>query len=126
MGVLAECPTCRKKQSIKNKLCSCGKNLDKANQSKQVKYWVDYRLKNGNHYRESLSKFNDVNPYSLDDAKLVFSKRRVQRKENRIFDIKPESTMTFKELTEWYLSLESVKLLRSYFQISNSLRKFNL
>jgi integrase len=126
MAILAECPGCRKRQSIKNKLCSCGENLDKAKQSKRIKYWIDYRLKDGSHHREALSKFDDVNPYSSDDAKAVLSKRVVQKKENRIFDIKAESNITFKELSDWYLGLESVKKLDSYFQISNGLRKFNL
>jgi integrase len=125
MGVLVEC-LCHKKQSVKNKKCSCGENLDKAKDAKRLKYWIDYRLEDGTHYREALSKFSDVDPYSITDAKAVLSKRIVQRKEKRIFDIKPESTMTFTELTTWYLGLDSVKELHSYFQISNSLRKFNL
>ncbi len=103
MAILAECPSCRKKQSIKNKLCKCGESLDKAKRSNRVKYWIDYRLKDGSHHREALSKFDDVNPYSSDDAKAVLSKRVVQRKENRIFDVKTESTATFQELTCWYL-----------------------
>ena len=86
----------------------------------------DYRLKDGTHHREALTKFDDVNAYSIEEAKEALAKRVIQRKENRIFDIKPESTMTFKELSDWYLALESVKKLHSYFQISNSLRKFNL
>jgi hypothetical protein len=126
MGVLAQCPRCRRKQAVKNKLCCCGENLDKAKKSNRVKYWIDYRLKDGSHHREALTKFDDVNPYSSEDAKEALSKRVIQRKENKIFDIKPESNMTFNELTTWYLGLESVKKLHSYFQVSNSLRKFNL
>lgn len=82
MAILAECPGCRKKQSTKNKLCSCGENLDKAKQSKRVKYWIDYRVKDGSHHREALTKFDDVNPYSLKEAKEALSKRVIQRKEN--------------------------------------------
>jgi hypothetical protein len=52
MGILAQCPTCRQKQSNKNKLCpKCGENLDKAKRGGRVQYWIDYRFKdpkNGN------------------------------------------------------------------------------
>ena len=30
MAILAECPICRKKQSVKNKRCNCGQNMDSA------------------------------------------------------------------------------------------------
>lgn len=30
MAVLAECPICRRRQSLRNKVCKCGENLDKA------------------------------------------------------------------------------------------------
>lgn len=125
MAVLAECPRCRKKQSVKNKLCSCGEDLDKAKRSKRIKYWIDCRLRDGSHHREALSKFDDVNPSSSDDAKAVLSKRVVQKKENRVFEIKEDCNLTFQELWDWYLSLEAVKKLHSFFQVSNNLRKFN-
>jgi hypothetical protein len=39
MAVLAECPFCHKKQSIRNRLCSCGANLDKLKRQKEkVRY----------------------------------------------------------------------------------------
>ena len=60
MGILAQCPIGSKKQSIKNKPCSCGENIDKtrqgkAKQSKRVRYWIDYRLKDGTHHSLSLT-----------------------------------------------------------------------
>jgi len=51
---------------------------------------------------------------SIQDARAADGKRKGQKKENRIFDIKPESKMTFQELSDWYLSLEKVKALKSY------------
>jgi integrase len=131
MAILAECPGCRKKQSIKNKICSCGENLDKAKQSKRVKYWIDYRLKDGSHNRESLAKFDDVNPYSIEAAKAVLSKRVVQKKEKRIFDIQPEANMTFKELSEWYLENGYQKVHRGMVNkhpevFEANIKKFNL
>ncbi len=40
MGLLVECPECQKRQSLKNKVCACGKALAKA--SGRV-YWIQYR-----------------------------------------------------------------------------------
>jgi len=37
MAILGECPACHKKQSVKNKRCRCGEDLDKAKESKRVK-----------------------------------------------------------------------------------------
>jgi hypothetical protein len=53
------------------------------------------------------------------------SKRRVQKKENSIFDIKPASKMNFGDLTAWYLDMEKVKTLSSYRLIGLILKKFN-
>ena len=40
MSVLAECRFCKRKQSLRNKICKCGENLDKQKRSKQIKYWM--------------------------------------------------------------------------------------
>ena len=103
MAVLAECPFCRRKQSIKNKKCKCGERLDKAKQLKKVRYWIDYPLPDGKQRRESVGAFEDLNAYSITDAKTALAKRRVQKKEKRLLEMLPESTMTFQELTDWYL-----------------------
>ena len=113
MSILAQCPICRKKQSIKNKVCKCGENLDKAKRSRKVKYWVNYRLPDGKQRREPV-KGEGINPYSIEDARKYDAKRKIQKAENRILDIKQDSTMTFNELTEWYLGLEKVKS-KAYF-----------
>jgi predicted nucleic-acid-binding Zn-ribbon protein len=47
MAVLAECPRCRKRQYVRNKLCSCGEDLVKSKRSNKVKYWIAYRLPGG-------------------------------------------------------------------------------
>jgi len=125
MGILAECPNCHKKQSVKNKQCKCGVELDKLKRSKKVKYWINYRMPDGKQRRESLSAFEDLNPFSIQDAKDALSKRAVQKKENRIFDMLPESTMSFRELTDWYLGLSKVKKLRSYNRVEIALNRFN-
>lgn len=114
MAILAECPTCHRKQATRNKVCTCGENLDRAKKSKRVKYWIQYRLANGKQKKESLAQFKDLKEYSIDDARIAESKRMVQKRERRILDILPESTMTFSELAAWYLDLKPVKKLASY------------
>ena len=47
-----------------------------------------------------------MNAYSIKDAEDALSKRQVQRRENRLFDIVYD--LTFGELTSWYLDLKSV------------------
>lgn len=118
MAIFAECPTCRKKQSVKNKRCACGENLDEAKQNGRVQYWIDYYYSNGKRKRELVGN-------SIKDAQAADGKKRALRKENRFFDILPEASMTFSELTKWYLKLEKVKKLASYSTIGTYLKKFN-
>jgi len=44
MAILAECPVCRRKQAISNKLCKCGANLDAEKKRKKVFYHIVYRV----------------------------------------------------------------------------------
>ena len=118
MAILAECPLCHKKQATKNKLCDCGADLVNLKRSKKVKYWINYRLPGGRQRREAVG-------YSIEEARDADGKRRSQKRENRIFDIKPEAKMTFHELAEWYLGLEKVKALASYWRIKIALERFN-
>jgi hypothetical protein len=53
------------------------------------------------------------------------SKRVVQKAEFRLLDIKKEDHMTFNELTDWYLNLDRVKGLKSYWRIKVALDNFN-
>jgi integrase len=125
MAILAECPICRNKQSNKNKKCKCGEDLDQAKRSKRVKYWIKYRLPGGKQRKEYVGSFEELNGYSIEDARLAESKRKTQKREKRLLDIKPETKMTFYELTKWYLKLEKVKSLASYDIIKINLNKFN-
>lgn len=118
MTIFAECPTCRRKQSAKNKRCNCGENLDKAKKSERVQYWLDYYLPNGKRKRELVGK-------SIEDAQAAEGNKLRQKKENRFFDILPESKMTFSELATWYFKLEKVKALASCSILQVYLKKFN-
>ena len=118
MAILAECPICHNKQSAKNKRCKCGEDLDKAKKSKRVKYWIQFRLPDGRQRKEFVS-------YSINEAKDADGKRRSQKRENRIFDMLPESKITFSELSEWYEGLKSRQRLASFDRIQLSLKNFN-
>lgn len=123
MAILAECPRCHKKQTVKNKRCLCGEDLDRAKKSKRVKYWVTYRLPEGKQRREAV-RGEGINSYSIEDARAFESKRKVQKREHKIFDMLPESKMTFNDLATWYLSLEKVKALASFDTVKTYVNKF--
>lgn len=125
MTILQECPLCKKKQSLRNKICKCGRNLDAAKKARQVKYWINYRLPDGKQRRESVSAIEDLDGYSIEDARTAMSKRTVQKKENRILEMLPENKVTFQELTEWYIDLKTVKNLASYNRVKIALNNFN-
>jgi len=64
--------------------------------------------------------------YKITEARDADGKRKVQKKENRILDMLPESKMTFRELADWYLDLDDVKRLVSYERIAIGLNTFNV
>src|SRR4030042_3580862 len=118
MAVLAECPGCHKKQAVKNKLCTCREDLVKAKRSNKVRYWISYRLPGGKQTREYVG-------LSIEEARDADGKRKVQKRENRIFEILPQATMTFQELSDWYMKKESVKAKKYYPLLCLCLKKFN-
>ncbi len=118
MSILAECPVCHLKQNASNRLCTCGENLVKAKRSNRVRFWISYRLPGGKQKRESVG-------FSITEAQDAEGKRKVQKRENRIFDVKPEAKMTFSELAKWYLNLESVKAKAYYKTLEINLVSFN-
>ncbi len=118
MAVLAECPKCRWRQATKKKVCkSCGAKLDNYKKSGKVRYWISFRLPDGKQRTELVGN-------SLDDAKAADGKRKVQKKENRFFDMLPESNMTWQELADWYLGLPAVKRLKTLDRTERCIRRF--
>ena len=118
MAILAECPICHNKQSNKNKICSCGQNLDSAKRDQRVRYWIQYRLPGGKQRKEYIST-------SIKEARDADGKRKVQKRENRIWDMVPELKITFNELSDWYKDLKQVKKLSSFRRIKAILANFN-
>jgi integrase len=92
--------------------------LVKAKRSKKVKYWINFRMPDGKQRRQAVG-------YSIEEARDADGKRRSQKREHRIFDMLPESNMTFNDLTAWYLGLKTVKKLASYDRIKLALKNFN-
>jgi len=104
--------------------------MDAAKKARRVKYWISYRYKDPatgkvKQRSESLAKFKDLNAYSIKDAKKAHDKRSTQVVEHRMLDILPQATMTFSELTAWYLELPSIKKLASYPREVSCLNQFN-
>ncbi|MFZ5451588.1 MAG: hypothetical protein ACOZF2_06930 [Thermodesulfobacteriota bacterium] len=108
MAILAECHVSRKKQSVRNRKCSCGTDLTAAKRAKKVRYWVSYRLPGGKQRREYVGNDEDGRPLGIEDAKAAEGKRRAQKKESpSILEKVPAERMTFSELIDWYLDLKS-------------------
>jgi hypothetical protein len=118
MAILQECPICKNKLSVKKKQCKCGADLDKLKNSGKIRYWINYKLPNGKFRREFVSN-------SKEDAKAADGKRKVQKKEGRIFDMLPEAKTTFLELTEWYLEQPKLQKLAYYNILKINLDSFN-
>ena len=53
MAILAQCPVCKTRQSVKRKICrKCDHDLDKAKSGKRLMYWISYRLPSGKQKQE--------------------------------------------------------------------------
>ncbi|SPF42642.1 conserved hypothetical protein [Syntrophobacter sp. SbD1] len=127
MAILAECPQCHKKQSIRNKMCACGKDLDKAKRAKKVRFWIDYIVPGtGKAKREPVAGADDPKAYSIEEARAAEGKRKAQKVEApRVLQRAPEEKMTFQELTDWYLKLEKVKAKAYFDTLKFNLASFN-
>lgn len=118
MSIMAECPICKRKQSVKKKRCPCGEDMDRAKKAGRARYWINYRLPGGKQRRELVGT-------SIKDARAADGKRRAQKKENRIFDVILESRWTFDQLSKWYLDLAVVKALAMYHVKQHHVAAFN-
>src|SRR5512143_3376217 len=102
MSILAECPICHTKEKVTNKQCPCGEDLDKAKKSGKLNFWITYRIPRGKEGDKYLyDQRRELVGTSIKEARDADGKRKSQKRENRSFDMKPESKMTFEELTQW-------------------------
>lgn len=123
-GIMMECPTYRRKQSLRNKKCAgCDEALDRAKKANRVEYCTHERMTvvDGG-VKKTKQKFRCIGR-SFAEAKTEAAKARIRRQETPC-QIASKS-LTFQELTDWYVGLESVKRLNSYQSICNRLWKFN-
>ena len=119
VAILAQCPVCKTRQSVKKKICGkCDHDLDQAKKSKRLIYWISYRLPSGKQKQEAVST-------SIDEARAAMGKRKAQKKEGKLFDVKDDAKMTFSELAEWYMGLEKVKSKSYYPTVKYNLKSFN-
>ncbi len=104
MAIKAECPLCRRKQAVKNKVCACGQDMDKAKKAKKVKYHITYRL-NGKQKQEFVGN-------SIKAARKADDGRKTQKVENKLedmLDIQADARMTFSEFSAWYIPIEKTR-----------------
>lgn len=134
MAILAECPVCHTRQSKRNKKCigwldkksdlKCMQNLDDAKKAKKVRYHITYRMSDGKQRWESVGAFEGLDPFSVSNAQNALAKRKVQKKERRLFDMLPDSNVTFSELIDWFLDLDKVKSKAYYKTLNSNLKHF--
>lgn len=104
MGLLVECPECKKRNSQKAKTCKCGFAL--AKYSGRV-YWIEYYDLEGVRRRERIGPNKAAANQRLREALTA-------RTEGRHIKKNPDAKTHFKTLAAWYLELPEVKAKRSY------------
>jgi hypothetical protein len=115
MGLLVECPECKKRNSAKVKACKCGFALAKF--SGRV-YWIDY-LVEGQRRRERIGPNKESADQRLKEVLTA-------RTEGRYIQKSPDVRTLFKDLSAWYLELPEVKAKRSYDRDQQSLNRLLL
>jgi integrase len=111
MGLLMECPECKRRNSPKAKNCKCGFALAKF--SGRV-WWIDY-LVEGQRRRERIGPNKEAAEQRLRE---VLSARA----EGRYIKKCPDAKTRFKDLAAWYLELPEVKAKRSYVRDCQSMK----
>ena len=117
MGLLIECPKCKKRNNPKNKVCRCGVNLAKVSGRT---WWIEYYW-DGSRKRERIGPNKEAAEKRLRDVLNA-------RVEGRYIKKSPDARTLFKDLAAWYLDLAEIKAKRSYVRdkqlISNLLPHF--
>jgi integrase len=111
MGLLVECPECKKRNSKKAKTCKCGFALAKF--TGRV-YWIDYQVE-GQRKRERIGPNKAAAEQRLREVLSAIA-------EGRYIQKSPDVSTRFKDLAVWYLILPEVKGKRSYDRDQRSLK----
>ncbi|MBW1992465.1 MAG: hypothetical protein JRI59_10215 [Deltaproteobacteria bacterium] len=105
MGLVVECPECKRRNSAKEKACKkCGFALNKF--SGRV-WWIEYYDHEKHLRRERIGTSKIAAEVRLGEIKKALAEGRHIKKS-------PDVRTTFKELATWYLELPEVKAKRSY------------
>jgi integrase len=113
MGLLIECPDCKRRNSQKAKVCTCGFALAKF--SGRV-WWIEYYDQEKRLRRERIGPNKAAAEHRLREVLSAKAEERHIKKN-------PEAKTTFKALAQWYLELPEVKAKRSYDRDQRSLLK---
>ena len=114
MGLLVECPECKKRNSQKEKTCKkCGFALAKF--SGRV-WWIEYYDHDKRLRRERIGPNKAA-------AEQRYREVLSTRTEGRYIKKSPDSRTLFKDLAQWYLDLPEVKAKRSYVRDKYSIRE---
>ena len=111
MGLLMECPGCKKRNNPKSKVCRCGVNLAKAIGRT---WWIEY-------YWDGQRKRERIGPNKA-AAEQRLREVLTARTEGRFIKKSPDARTLFKTLAAWYLELPEVKAKRSYYRDQRSVR----
>ena len=112
MGLMVECPECKRRNSQKAKTCKCGFTLAKF--SGRV-YWIEW-------YQDGRRERWRIGP-NKESAEQRLREVLSARTAGRHIKKSPDAKTTFKELAQWYLDLPEVKAKRSYTRDFYSLGK---
>jgi integrase len=104
MGLLVECPECKRRNSAKVKACKCGFPLVKF--SGRV-WWIEYYDHDKRLRRERIGPNKGA-------AEQRYREVMSARTEGRYIKRSPDALTLFRDLVTWYLELPEVKAKRSY------------
>jgi integrase len=105
MGLLIECPECKRRNSQKERVCKkC--NFALAKFSGRV-WWIEYYDHDKRLRRERIGPNKGA-------AEQRYREVMSARTEGRFIKKSPDARLTFNELARWYLDLEEVKAKKSF------------
>jgi integrase len=113
MGLMIECPECKKRNSPKAKTCKCGFALAKFSGRA---YWIEYYDVESKRKRERIGPNKAAAEQRLREALTARAEGRHIRKS-------PDAKTRFSDLAAWYLSLDKVKAKRSFNRDKRSVAK---
>lgn len=112
MGILIECPECRKRNSPKTVKCKCGVGLKKLGGKV---YWIEFYDNTGRRRRERIGPSKTAAEQRLRDVLKA-------RTEERHIHRDGAARISLKQLSEWYQNLPEVVAKRSFIRDVKSIK----